>query len=619
MENAQQIQSRLERLAADVFQRLTGKRTDHLQGFDPLVFMMLGACSSEFEKIQHELADSQERMLEKLAGFLSPEVDTTARPACTMIHLPALAGKTTVGRQDEFRMFPQEKGEMSLTPAGNFEVSDLAVRYLGVGQSLHRILPSLQRDPISAPRSSTPLGDSVTCFIGVEVPDYSMLPDRLTFFIDSTAPRIRSFIESLEFYTRWLHRGQALEMKGGIPQVDAEAFWGNLDHRPYQLEHEVREGFNSQFLGFETAILPKEQDSIPLPLRKSLAPEVLAEMKEECIWLEVECILPESMRNIQETDFLEEFSITLNAVPALNRDLHKRQYQLSKEVNLFPLPADGFFNEVEEVISSSSNTRYFEKPYFVLMEDEKSLEGVKAFTLRRDGVSRFDERDASELLVKVNQKVREEGRVFSAVGKTGVARNVQNLQKELHQLELRMKSLKNQEGSVEDVFIGFPPATRERVIVRYWSTKGFDGNFVPKNTSVAPADLSDLDQIGMQTLVLSQGGKSPLTASEKLTAYRSALIGHDRISTEAEIKAFCQAEAGPHLEDVVIREVVRPGKSAKSGLQRMLLVELIPTSQHTQGSFSWESWDGMVDHISLALKEKSNLLLPIVIEINSPA
>ena len=55
--------------------------TESESNFDPLVSMLLSACSVELEKISGEIHGSRARVLERLVQLLSPDAFTGALPA----------------------------------------------------------------------------------------------------------------------------------------------------------------------------------------------------------------------------------------------------------------------------------------------------------------------------------------------------------------------------------------------------------------------------------------------------------------------------------------------------------------------------------------------------------
>ncbi|MBC8084310.1 MAG: type VI secretion system baseplate subunit TssF, partial [Hymenobacter sp.] len=71
------VKSRLTRQAAELW----GYGEADLDGFDPLVNLLLEACAVEFEKIGQELHNTQFRLIERLATLLNPDVVDAPHPA----------------------------------------------------------------------------------------------------------------------------------------------------------------------------------------------------------------------------------------------------------------------------------------------------------------------------------------------------------------------------------------------------------------------------------------------------------------------------------------------------------------------------------------------------------
>ncbi len=612
VESASHIQNRLERVATEIFQRLTGQQIDHLQGYDPLVFMMLGASASEFEKLNHEIADSREKILEKLASILCPDVLAGPIPAYAVLHAASQAGIAQIHRLTEFKLFTETSGEQYFTPAGDFEVSEISLRYLILGKSIQKIHPNLEREFITPNTRATALGDSFFLWLGLEKQDHHDIPAHLSLYVDATDERLKGLLSSITANTVFLYNGQPLKGAQGVVDESAQT---EDQHQPTRVERETREKLKRHFVRIHTNEVPFTSGPPPQEIISQFGQATCDLLEEPCIWIRADIIMPQAGRVMTDMDVLDQLTVATNCIPVINRSLNKRQFKLSEAINLFPLPTEGHFHEVEEVISSHASHHYEEKPYYHFMEEGRKLENVKAYALRRDGISRFDERDASELLTRVSQKIREEGRVFSSVGKSGVTKSVQNLQKELHQLKTRLRNLNNHDGSLNDVFIGFPPAQRERVIVRYWSTAGAKANRIPKNTQASVVDMAELVPEGVQLVKMSEGGREPLSDTEKLHAFRSLVLGRTQMTTEEQIRRMCEAEAGPFVREIRIEEDIKPGKQLHSGLQRVLSITLIPAPLSSSQAFRWSSWDGFARDLEETLEASQCSLLPVRVSV----
>ena len=66
--------------------QLWGVQQAELSAFDPIVSMLFGSCSKEFEKIYNEQDTSQARVLERLSKLLLPEENAGSIPSHGIVH-----------------------------------------------------------------------------------------------------------------------------------------------------------------------------------------------------------------------------------------------------------------------------------------------------------------------------------------------------------------------------------------------------------------------------------------------------------------------------------------------------------------------------------------------------
>ena len=72
-----------------------------MESFDPLVKLLIESFAVEFEKISHEINETQLRIIERLTGLISPELDVV-NPAYAVMQTRAVDSGTTVNRESQF-------------------------------------------------------------------------------------------------------------------------------------------------------------------------------------------------------------------------------------------------------------------------------------------------------------------------------------------------------------------------------------------------------------------------------------------------------------------------------------------------------------------------------------
>src|SRR5262249_804863 len=76
--------------------------TEAENNFDPLVGMLLTACSIELEKISGEIHNSRSRILERLVQLLSPDVLTGALPAHSVVSAVPVEKTLDIKEDDQY-------------------------------------------------------------------------------------------------------------------------------------------------------------------------------------------------------------------------------------------------------------------------------------------------------------------------------------------------------------------------------------------------------------------------------------------------------------------------------------------------------------------------------------
>jgi hypothetical protein len=93
----EKIKSRILKKAADLW----GYKEGEMESFDPLIKLLIEAFSGEIEKISYEINETQLRVIERLTGLISPDLDIV-KPACAILQTKAVDPGTTVGPTAQF-------------------------------------------------------------------------------------------------------------------------------------------------------------------------------------------------------------------------------------------------------------------------------------------------------------------------------------------------------------------------------------------------------------------------------------------------------------------------------------------------------------------------------------
>ena len=557
LETRDQIKSRMLQQAA----RLWGYQEAAIDttAFDPLVDLLVGALATESERVYGEIQASSGRILERLVELLLPEVVTAPRPAHSVLAAQPVELLSDITRTDTFTTrHPQTGGEITLSPAGRFSLVNGRVACLAAGHQLWRTDEMGNSIPVAQASLHRRIPD-YTLWLGLErMPG---LPEKLSlrFFFDwkNLPIPIYDYAQHLP-QTRWWINDQPLAVEPGtISQPDA-----NVSAAIRTMEEHAGRYYHQNFLtvsGRFPAPVPTAGGTfLPTALTDVFDPALLQNLPI-LTWLRV--------------DFPTEFGPTimaktecvLNAFPVLNRQLGRAVFRLGDGLNVFPLQTDQPFIEIGEVSDSEGNL------YPAYTEADASDPTARSYALRRQGVGRFDSRNADETVRQVVDLLRDESASFAALGYDSLRGNLDDIQKSLLRIRQSLSSVSPGE-SVPFLVVNNAPE-RGNLFVTYWTTAAEQGNRLPGGARVETG-LPAFRRDGIFLLRPTLGGVARLGPSASLPAFRQALLTRGRALTVEDIRAVCRA-AGPELiERVDVQKGCVVSANPRQGLTRTLDVRI---------------------------------------------
>ncbi|UOQ68860.1 type VI secretion system baseplate subunit TssF [Hymenobacter volaticus] len=347
------IKRRLTQKAAEMW----GYSAADLEGFDPLVHLLLEACAVELEKIGQEINNTQYRLVERLATLLNPDVVDAPRPAHAIaqaqprepvLALPADAQfaymRPAVGRA-------ATGGALFFSPLQSTRLADAAVRYLATDEQVWRLDAAGQKRPVAAARQGEPATHR-RLWLGLELnPELTTLGD-LTFYFDwLNEPRREAYFTFLPGES-WRLGEQLLPVMPGLAAATEDTPSARL-HEEYdflrRVEQYVRQLYAPSFVRLLPAasaeLQPYLRENFPAALGSRFSPEVTNSFTQPLVWLEVRfshALPPEALTTL---------TCGLNCFPVLNRRLNKQLFRLQPALNIFPLVSEEAFLALKEVYS----------------------------------------------------------------------------------------------------------------------------------------------------------------------------------------------------------------------------------------------------------------------------
>jgi hypothetical protein len=122
--------------------------TEAENNFDPLVSMLLTACSAELEKISGDIQASRGRVLERLVQLLSPDALTGALPSHAVATAASIESSFELSEQTQFYLTRKLQGNTEteepvvkdtfFSPTADFQLNRASIRFMATGNTLYQ-------------------------------------------------------------------------------------------------------------------------------------------------------------------------------------------------------------------------------------------------------------------------------------------------------------------------------------------------------------------------------------------------------------------------------------------------------------------------------------------------
>jgi len=596
------VHNRLKQTAAKIW----GYRESDMEGFDPVIDLLFGACSSEFERLSAELYSSQSRILEKVAQILLPEVDLRPAPSYAILQAKPANAEKLISQTDQFIIEKEfmnsvtNKAELKkifYSPTSNFRSIDAEVILMVTSHEIIQV-NELHKEIIIRSEKQQ-VSHQHKLWIGIKInPSVKSLKD-ISFYFDWFNNPNKDYLLKLLQLAQWFDDGKVIKTKNGFSSaIDALYKDATLDIRSFldinlKIEKRINRFFEGSFVTITEDVLPVKSKYVP-EFTDFFAIDDLEKLKEKLAWIEI------SFPEIFPVESIASVFCTLNAFPVLNRKLHNsnRPYTLNIDLNIFPILTEDIFYTIRQIISSN-HINYQEVPF-----KKASDFAPGTYTVRSKGVKRFDERDAHEHVEYLLELLREEYVAFKSIGASMIEKELNDLLVTINRL--RMNVLKSNEIKANTHFIIMKSEVVEDIWLEFWTTTGTFGNNIPMGTSCLN---SDFDKKYLRLLTPTAGGKNPPDQLERIYLFKNELLTRDRLVTSEDIRVFCQAELGNELKDVTIAHRAVMGKNRSTGFQNCILVQL--TFKEGKSTVEKES---IVHHMEKSLQQKSSCIYNYKVE-----
>lgn len=613
MEIQERIKDRILKRAA----RVWGYSDSELEtSFDPIVALLLEACASELEKLSIELNNSHARIVERLIEVMSPASNAGAIPSRTIIHAKPTENNYRVSLEHQFyckksipNIYDPVKPtikEVFFGPTGNFDLTTADVEFMAFGNTMYNLSRSFHKEFFL--KSTKSLKPS-TVWIGIRCLEVTDVLKKLMFYVDVKNSHQREIFYHYLKQSQIFLGNKQLSFKEGYnvttQDLDVDAVITKNYNRINQIYSEVNKFYFDKFIHLT--------DDITIEPAMLKVPQEVADIFEndklnslnDVLWLKIE--FPE----VINSNIFESMSFALNSFPVINKRLINIAQRIDPYINYIPLVNDDHFLDLD-TISDSNGFNYHIKQF------SQNLEGGEA-TLRNNGVERFDERNASEIIQYLLELLKDESASFSVLG----GDFVRNVIAEMNQL---IATLEQQTKENSFLKSNFPYVViksnliderneNDSFFINFWSTCGEDANDIKPGTRLDLPFGTDFFANTMYLVQPSVGGKTRLTSNEKILSYRQALLSHGRVVTFADIKTFCLKHFGHTISAIEVNKGTKTDPSLKTGFVRTIDIK-VQKNNDGEIPFSDNEWNYLCDNLMHKLDQVSSNIYPYRLIVN---
>lgn len=579
-------------------------RTDiDLNSFDPIIDLLLSACSSELEKLAHDIANSRNRIFERLVEILTPDRMTTAQPAYAISYAQPTEPVYITNPHDQlFHKDPELKREIYFSPLKSSKLQQIDIQLMAFDNRIVSLNPQLGTDLLleSSYGHYIPGGEF---YLGLRMhPGVQSLSGTSFFFDWKNEVQKNHFLKSISL-SQWTINDIPIQTKKGFHYHENKTedkdinIFAKIGVDKY-MEQTISRLVDPHFVTItsDDQYLYSERSKYPAEFGEFFLDEELLRLEENLLWIKIS--VPTTLQ-----EHLKNMDCQVNCFPVINRKLISKQERLNENVHIIPVDAeDSHFLGIED-LSSSDGTRYREMPLKIV---DNSDQGI--YALRNRGVKRFDNREAIHMLNYVMDLINEESAAYNGLEYGNLSSDISELETVFKRLKKNVTHSYSQIENTSFIFIR-PFEGDNNIFLKYWTTDGDLANRIPHGTILKLASNINLQPATVRLLTTSSGGRNQLQAVDSINAFKEALLSRGKLVTSEDFKNFCVNNLGfRNINSIEVSRGVKVDEDRNRGIVRTIdvIVERKPNA-----TLSTKEWNILCNETEIKLTHLASSVHPI--------
>jgi hypothetical protein len=605
MESKDRIKDRLIKTTAKLWNI---NENEIESNFDPIVKLLIDACSYELEKINADMEASQSRMIEKLVEVILPDAVIGIRPASAIVHAkPSDSEYMTTNVQFKFdkRISQNDTSTKPIyyCPIGQFKLYDAELIYLATKNKIFKPRNYWQKEIVHTISTSKGLSENIL-LLGIEVSPQIKQLKGLNIYFDYKADHQKElFFSSLKHASCFINQ-EKVSLKMGMCEesffmdMSIENMSDNIFQHEQKINKHVYQLYKKNYLHTDDVIYLNEKKSLPLEISDAIEPSFLNTMTPNLLWIQL--VFPASL----PADILDNVFCNINSFPVVNKKKNEIIYKAQKFINVIPMETNDFYFDIHSIVGS--NAYNYHKRNLVSINELVEGEAI----VRSSGVGRFDSREARDVIEYLLQIIRDETSTFSEIGGEMVANKMKELNQIIARIEDQMKKVEKK-GPTNYLMLK-SQKENETIYVDFWTTNGTLANDIKPGTKLILDKGSMLKSDSIYLLTTTLGGRNSMNLEEKINLFRKYLLVKERIVSAEDIRILCHQLFGKKVLKVTVDKGVQYGLDNKTGYTRTIEVNI--TLNH-QIEFQPHEKDYLVNELMIQLENNAGSMLPFHINL----
>lgn len=585
--------------------------------FDPIVNLLFDVCAKELEKISNEIFSSRKRITERLVEILTPGSSTKAIPSRAIMQAVPVENETVLNDHHQFfyqkRITnPYNPSESKIKsyffgPTAPIRLSKHTLKYILLPHGLQEIIKGQYKESVSREYLLAEKLPQNTIWLGIRPEDETTVKDLMFYFYLKNSHHKDTFFYFLP-KAEWYFNDYKLTSRKGYNTPEKEKGDYNRLINPdinhlNKIEEHVNNYFERNFITIDDVLnidssrleLPKEFDTI------FQEEDVTRLGKEELLWIKV--VFPHIIGN----DILSDIYCATNCFPVVNKKLNETQGNINDLLNVYPLNTqDKYFLELYSALNDKNEV-------FEVITDNKENSSDDYAYLRYGGITRFDERNANEMIHYLIDLVRDESAAFSKLGNEFTENNLNEINQIISRFKQKMEQSEMLQRNTPYLILNVKNNKKGTLYAKYWSTDGEEANKINTFSKLHLHKGSDFEKNSALLVSSSRGGRDELKNTEKIYAYRESLISNQRIVTRQDIIILCQK----HFKDAVKRVEIKNGiqTSINNQIGYTPTIDII-LSKNNAVAYTENDWEFLTDDLLEILKSRALNIVPFRVFYN---